>query len=84
MDCAEVLMKNIDDGKVMEIWMEAVKFNNAVLCETAIKGLVVRPKGKPLREVPAFTETFESTDGPLGDDCRCVSPGRKEPLHSLS
>ena len=58
MDCTEYLMKNIDDDKVMEIWMEAVKFNITALCEAAIKRLVVRPKGNPLREVPGFTETF--------------------------
>merc|ERR1712029_567853 len=51
----------------MEVWMEAERCENKILCETSIKHLVERPKEKPMRDVPGYVEAFKSGDKPLVD-----------------
>jgi len=65
MDCASYLKANISDDNVMEIWIEAERCKNAVLCQSAIKHLVDRPKENPLGNVPGFTEAFKSNEKPI-------------------
>merc|ERR1712029_405487 len=57
--------ENINDNNIMEVWMEAERCEDKILCETAIKHLVERPKEKPMKDVPGFVEAFKSGDKPL-------------------
>jgi len=65
--CAEYLKVHINDGNVMEIWMEAEKYSNKTLCAAALEHLVERPKGMLLRDVPGFQAAFQATDKPIKD-----------------
>jgi len=67
MDCANYLKENISDNNVMEVWMEAERCKNRILCEKAVKHLVDRPKEKPMGNVPGFSEAFKSHEKPLVD-----------------
>jgi len=67
MDCTEHLKKNMFDGNVMDIWMEAEKCHIKELCEMAIEHLVERPRGKTLQDVHGFNEAFRDHDKPLKD-----------------
>merc|ERR1712029_468464 len=64
-DCSEYLLKNISDDNVMEVWLGAHTLENESLASTAIKHLAERPKGKSLKDVPGFVQSFQSNNKSL-------------------
>merc|ERR1712029_635151 len=64
-DCSEYLKRNITDENVVDVWLGAEALEDESLSSTAIEHLVERPRGRPFKDLPGFSEAFQSSDKPL-------------------
>jgi len=64
-DCSQYLKKNITDENVIDIWLGAETLEDESLSSTAIEHLVERPRGTHFKDLPGFSEAFQSSNKPL-------------------
>jgi len=64
-DCTEYLKRNITDQNVIGVWLGAETLGNESLSSIAIEHLLERPRGKPFKELPGFSDAFPSSNKPL-------------------
>jgi len=67
MDCTEFLKKNLTDDNVMEVWMGTHSLDVKSLSAAVLEHLADRPSGKSLKDIPGFSEAFQSPKNPLKD-----------------
>merc|ERR1712029_406741 len=60
-DCSEYLKRNITDENMIDVWLGAEALEDENLSSTAIEHLAERPRGTPYKDLPGFSEDFQSS-----------------------
>jgi len=82
-DCTEYLRKNLNDDNVMHVWMGTQNLDNKSLSSAVTKYLADRPWGTTLKDVPGFSEAFQSQNNPLKDLVELLSDQASEQVSNM-